>query len=224
MSPRASAALSISTLFLILMGAAVPASGQGGRGAGAAAVPPAGPVPRTPTANRTWLGGGTGREERSHTRSSSRSTPEDSGFSWQEPDHRPAGRHHSRSPTLGAGGAEPAPRGCQWLRRPGWPLRVLRHRAAPCLPAGDLYVGRTPLDLNQHITRAIAMDRREHLPEGIRLWLGDSIGHGKATRSSSKRRTSTPRHAWPSAAIFMAPKRTLSSGITMVVRTPSTGP
>ena len=28
----------------------------------------------------------------------------------------------------------------------------------------------------QHITRVIPMDRREHLPENIRLWLGDSIG------------------------------------------------
>jgi hypothetical protein len=29
---------------------------------------------------------------------------------------------------------------------------------------------------NQHITRSIPMDRREHLPEGIRLWMGDAIG------------------------------------------------
>ena len=28
----------------------------------------------------------------------------------------------------------------------------------------------------QHITRVIPLDRREHLPPGIRLWLGDSIG------------------------------------------------
>ena len=28
----------------------------------------------------------------------------------------------------------------------------------------------------QHITRVIPLDRREHLPSGIRLWLGDSIG------------------------------------------------
>jgi hypothetical protein len=29
----------------------------------------------------------------------------------------------------------------------------------------------------QHITRIVPMDRREHLPSGIRLWLGDPIGH-----------------------------------------------
>ena len=28
----------------------------------------------------------------------------------------------------------------------------------------------------QHITRSIPMDRRQHLPDGIRLWMGDSIG------------------------------------------------
>ena len=28
----------------------------------------------------------------------------------------------------------------------------------------------------QHITRIIPLDRKEHLPQGIRLWLGDSIG------------------------------------------------
>ena len=30
---------------------------------------------------------------------------------------------------------------------------------------------------NQHITRVIPMDRREHLPDSIRLWMGDPIGH-----------------------------------------------
>ena len=29
----------------------------------------------------------------------------------------------------------------------------------------------------QHITRIVPMDRKEHLPPGIRLWLGDPIGH-----------------------------------------------
>jgi hypothetical protein len=29
----------------------------------------------------------------------------------------------------------------------------------------------------QHITRIVPMDRRDHLPPGIRLWLGDPIGH-----------------------------------------------
>ena len=28
----------------------------------------------------------------------------------------------------------------------------------------------------QHITRVVPLDRKEHLPSGIRLWLGDSIG------------------------------------------------
>ena len=32
------------------------------------------------------------------------------------------------------------------------------------------------LNQNQHITRAVDMNRREHLPSGIRLWLGDPIG------------------------------------------------
>ena len=33
------------------------------------------------------------------------------------------------------------------------------------------------INATQHITRVIPMDRREHLPAGIRLWTGDSIGH-----------------------------------------------
>ncbi len=32
------------------------------------------------------------------------------------------------------------------------------------------------INATQHITRVIAMDRSEHLPEGIRLWQGDPIG------------------------------------------------
>ena len=33
------------------------------------------------------------------------------------------------------------------------------------------------INATQHITRVIPLDRREHLPAGIRLWTGDSIGH-----------------------------------------------
>ena len=33
------------------------------------------------------------------------------------------------------------------------------------------------INATQHITRIVPMDRREHLPPGIRLWLGDPIGH-----------------------------------------------
>ena len=33
------------------------------------------------------------------------------------------------------------------------------------------------INATQHITRIVPMDRREHLPAGIRLWLGDPIGH-----------------------------------------------
>ena len=36
--------------------------------------------------------------------------------------------------------------------------------------------GNVIINHTQHITRVIAMNRREHLPQGIRLWLGDPIG------------------------------------------------
>jgi hypothetical protein len=33
------------------------------------------------------------------------------------------------------------------------------------------------INATQHITRIVPLDRREHLPPGIRLWLGDPIGY-----------------------------------------------
>ena len=33
------------------------------------------------------------------------------------------------------------------------------------------------INATQHITRIVPLDRREHIPPGIRLWLGDPIGH-----------------------------------------------
>ena len=36
--------------------------------------------------------------------------------------------------------------------------------------------GNVIINHTQHITRVIDMNRREHLPQGIRLWLGDPIG------------------------------------------------
>ena len=33
------------------------------------------------------------------------------------------------------------------------------------------------INATQHITRIVPMDRKDHLPQGIRLWLGDPIGH-----------------------------------------------
>lgn len=33
------------------------------------------------------------------------------------------------------------------------------------------------INATQHITRIVPMDRKDHLPPGIRLWLGDPIGH-----------------------------------------------
>jgi hypothetical protein len=33
------------------------------------------------------------------------------------------------------------------------------------------------INATQHITRIVPMDRKEHVPPGIRLWLGDPIGH-----------------------------------------------
>jgi hypothetical protein len=39
--------------------------------------------------------------------------------------------------------------------------------------AGDSIV----IHANQHNTRVVSLTRREHLPQGIRLWNGDPIGH-----------------------------------------------
>ena len=33
------------------------------------------------------------------------------------------------------------------------------------------------INATQHITRIVPMDGRQHLPSGIRLWLGDPVGH-----------------------------------------------
>jgi hypothetical protein len=37
--------------------------------------------------------------------------------------------------------------------------------------------GNVIINANQHITRNIDMKRKEHLPPGLRLWLGDPLGH-----------------------------------------------
>ena len=44
--------------------------------------------------------------------------------------------------------------------------------AQEILYSGDTII----LNVTQHITRVVDMRRREHLPAGIRLWLGDPIG------------------------------------------------
>ena len=63
----------------------------------------------------------------------------------------------------------------------------------------------------EQIVRIIDMDRKQHLPASIRLWLGIRSAGGRATRWSSTRPISTARHAWRWAATTTAPTRTSSS-------------
>src|SRR5687767_5095017 len=71
-----------------------------------------------------------------------------------------------------------------------------------------MYSGNTIIiNATQHITRVIDLTRREHLPSGIRLWLGDRLGGGGAARRALEGRNLMGRRRRGSAGASNAPNR-----------------
>jgi hypothetical protein len=189
MSARPRFLFSITALLVVLVVTSVPASGQGGRGAGAGAVQegrggrtggasaPAGPIPRRPDGKPDL----TGRWDGSGGALSNTVILEEhpGGFGItagksliiDPPDgiipYQPwalAERDRRRDD---ANGYEDPVGHCEF-----YDIGRIHSFAQDIVHAGDNIV----INANQHITRVVDMKRREHLPAGIRLWQGDPLG------------------------------------------------
>jgi hypothetical protein len=179
MNARAFLSLAIASAFAMLIAAPVPVAGQGGRGAGAAPAP-AGPIPRRADGKPDLTGTFSGGQQLSHTVILE---PHPGGFGVT------AGKGLITDPASGIIPYQP------------WALEERNRRRDDSNgyedPVGhcEFYdIGRVHsfaqtyqftkyggteyfvINANQHQTRVVDMQRKEHLPEGIRLWLGDPIG------------------------------------------------
>ena len=174
MSERGRFLLSIVAVLVVLGVTSVPAAGRQGSGVGAAAS--AGPIPRTPDGKPDLTGSWAERMNLTHTvileeHPGGFGVTAGRGLIIDPPDgiipYQPwalAERNRRREDANGyedpVGHCEPYDIG----RIHGFPKQIF-------YSGNDIIINAW-----QHSTRAIAMDRREHLPEGIRLWQGDPIG------------------------------------------------
>ena len=187
MSTRGRFLLLIAALLVMLVVTSVPASGQEGRGGGAAAAQggrggreastPAGPIPRRPDGKPDLTGNWNGSPGGvTHT-----VILEDhpGGFGIQggqslildPPDgiipYQPWALTERNRRREDSNGYEDQVGHCEF-----YDIGRLHSFAQEYTFSGNNFV----INATQHITRVIPMDRRAHLPEGIRLWLGDPIG------------------------------------------------
>jgi hypothetical protein len=175
MSTRGRFLLSIAPLLVMLVVTSVPASGQEGRGGGAKS--PAGPIPRRPDGKPDLTGNWNGSPGGvTHT-----VILEDhpGGFGIQggkslildPPDgiipYQPWALAERNRRREDSNAYEDQVGHCEF-----YDVGRIQIFAQEYMFSGNNFV----INATQHITRVIPMDRREHLPEGIRLWLGDPIG------------------------------------------------
>lgn len=179
--------LAIMAILVMVVVTSVPASGQGGRGGGAAAgqggrgggaPSPAGPVPRRPDGKPdltgSWNGSGGAL---THTNVIEEHP---GGFGIQAgksliidpPDgvipYQPSALEERNRRRLDTNGYEDPASHCE-----SYGMARLHQFNLDFAFSGNLIT----IDASiQHVTRVIDMSRREHLPESIRLWVGDSIG------------------------------------------------
>jgi hypothetical protein len=184
MSTRRRVLLSGTAVLFLVAAMTLPAAGQGGRGGGAgvesgrgAGVPPAGPIPRRadgkPDLTGRWDGGGGVLHNtvilEDHpggfgiqAGGSLIIDPKDGVIPYQP--WALAERNRRRED---ANGYEDQVGHCEFYDI----ARVVSFPMEIAYSGNDIVI--SP---NQHITRYIDMTRRQHLPAGIRLWLGDPIG------------------------------------------------
>ena len=173
MSTRGRFLFSIAPVVVMLVVAFAPASAQGGRGGGAPS--PAGPIPRTPDGRPDLTGTWNGGVGLSHTvileeHPGGFGIQAGKGLIIDPPDgiipYQPWALAERNRRREDANGYEDPVGHCEFYdigRIHSFPQRIYY--------AGSNVI----ISPNQHITRVVAMDRREHLPERIRLWLGDPI-------------------------------------------------
>jgi len=191
MNTRGRVLPSIAVLLVMLVVTSVPASGQEGRGRGGGAAAgqggrgrgegggssPAGPIPRRPDGKPDLTGRWNGSGGVLHNTVILEEHP--GGFGVQagktliidSPDgiipYQPwalAERNRRRDD---ANGYEDQVGHCEFYEVG----RLASFAHDIMYSDGNIIINHT-----QHITRVIDMNRREHLPQGIRLWLGDPIG------------------------------------------------
>jgi hypothetical protein len=166
--------LSTTALLVLVAATAIPVSGQGGRGA---AFPPGGPIPRQadgkPDLTGRWDGGG------GVLYNTVILEEHPGGFGIQaggsliiDPPngvipYQPWALTERNRRREDANGYEDQVGHCEFYdiaRVVSFPMEIMH--------AGRYVI----IHANQHMTRVIDMERRQHLPQGIRLWLGDPIG------------------------------------------------
>jgi hypothetical protein len=185
MSTRRRALLSVTALLFLVAAMTVPAAGQGGRGGGAgveggrgAGVPPAGPVPRRADGKPDLAGRWDGSGGVLHNTVILEEHP--GGFGIQ------AGGTLIIDPKDGTIPYQPWALAERDRRREdanGYEDQVghceiyeIGRLASFAFDIAHASNGDVIIHHTQHITRVIDMNRRQHLPDGIRLWNGDPIG------------------------------------------------
>jgi hypothetical protein len=190
MSTRRRVVLSVTALLFLVAAMTVPAAGQGGRGGGAgveggrggggrgAGVPPAGPVPRRADGKPDLTGRWDGSGGVLHNTVILEEYP--GGFGIQ------AGGTLIIDPKDGTIPYQPWALAERDRRREdanGYEDQVghceiyeVGRLASFAFDIAHASNGDVIIHHTQHITRVIDMNRRQHLPDGIRLWNGDPIG------------------------------------------------
>ena len=188
MSTRLRFLLSISALIALFVVTSVPTAGQeegggaavqGGRGGAAAPAAPAGPMPRRADGKPDLTGTWSGVSRQGLTNSviledhpggfgitaghSLIIDPADGKIPYQP--WALAERDRRRDD---ANGYEDPVGHCEY-----YDIGRVQMFVQEIMYSGDTII----INVTQHITRVVDMKRQKHLPEGIKLWNGDPIGH-----------------------------------------------
>ncbi len=186
MNRRGSFLISIAAVVVALVVTALPASGQGGRGGGAGAAageggraggaPPAGPIPRRPDGKPDLTGTWTGTVGMNHTvileaHPGGFGVTAGKGLIIDPPDgiipYQPWALAERNRRREDSNGYEDPVGHCEF-----YDIGRVHSFQQRIQYSGDYII----IHANRQITRMVDMKRQQHLPDGIRLWLGDPIG------------------------------------------------